>query len=364
MTLIHGISEQYTIFNDGTFLMDALTDFVALRFFLRTTAPVLKVEWFCNTKSGTPGNMGVVLVDDIEGVPEIDTGVPVDIGGGSPTLVTLAAADVTGGARHTATLTNGYTPTAGDYIWVVLYPIDGTWDGSNRYSIRVRFTGVGNDYGHESKATSTNTGTSWTRDLQGCGYCSLLTTGDAYIQTFANCCLDGETNTDFDDADNPDERGVAWTIPASTVADVSGGHNYLRPSALTADFNLGCYLGDSSQASLAINTSKVEVAAGADKLATLLFLSDIQLTAGTGRVAVKATHASDTIRFSTLNFGTQARRESCLAFRDYWYCTQNAGGGFTDDLTRIPSILPIVEHYGSGGGGAGEPANLHGGVHQ
>jgi hypothetical protein len=330
--------------------MDALTDFMAVRFRAQTTAPIIKVEYFCQTKTGTPGNLGVVLAaNTTAGIPNISGGVPVDLGGGSPTLTTVAAAAISSTTRITTTLTNSYTPTAGELFWVVLYPTAATYNAGNSYAFRVRTLGLGADYGDENNASSTDTGSTWTRGNAGFGYMSLLTTSDAYISTWANCCIDGTTNTDFDDADNPDERGCAWTLPSNTAAKVYGLHHLLRNSAATSDFNIGCYLGDSSQSSRSIDTSAIEAATGSDRLGTLLFDSPpiTVSTAGTLRVAVKATHASDTIRFCTFNFGTQARRESALAFRDYWYCHQNGGGGFTDDLTRIATILPMVEHYGS-----------------
>lgn len=356
MALLVRGAPNYGSIGVDTFTMDALTDFVACRFRAQTTAPIIKVEWFCNTKTGTPGNMGVVLAGNTTaGIPNINTGVPVDLGGGSPTLTTVAAAAVTTNSRITTTLTNPYTPTAGDLFWVVFYPTAATWDGSNNYVHRTGMDFTGADYGDETHATSTDTGSTWTRDLSGFGHISLLTTGDAYIPTLTNCCFDGQTPTDFDDADNPDERGCAWTIPASTTAAVYGVNHMIRASALTADFNIGLYLGDSSQSSRSIDTSAIEVSAAAVRLGTLLFdAPPVSIsTAGTARVAVKATHGSDTIRVTTLNCGTQARRESCISIRDFWYCHQNGGGGFTDDLTRVPTLLPIVDHYGSGGGGGG-----------
>lgn len=371
MPLVHGISEQYTAFSVATFTMDATTDFVAFRRRMLSTSPIIKFEAFIDIKTGTPGNLECVLVADNDGVPNISGGVPVDIGGGSPTLVSIANGSISSAARLTGTFTNAYTPTAGDYVWLVFYPGSGGsgWSASHRYIFRTNFQGIGADYGDENFSTSTDTGSTWTRGNTGCPWISLLTTADAYLPSFVSACPDGITNTDFDDADNPDERGCAWTIPSDTTAKVYGMHSYLRVSALTADFNIGCYLDNSSQSSRSIDASKLEVTAANNRLGTMSFDSPpITISStGTARVALKATHASDTIRFSTVNFGTQARRESAFLFRDYWYCNQNAAGGFTDDLTRLPSVLPIVEHYGSGGGGGAGPAthgSLQGGIHQ
>jgi hypothetical protein len=354
-TLIQGVTPAFTGGAMVTFTMDATTDFLAFRFLAFTTAPITKVEAWISTKTGTPGDMGVVIVAENGPIPNISGGVPVDIGGGSPTLFTVVAASTTTNSRHTWTFTNAFTPTAGTRYWIVFYPISGgTWDASNRYIFRQSFQGVGADLGDEVSASSTNTGTAFTRGGH-CSHFSLLTTGDAYLPMGSSCCLDNSATVDWDDADNPDERGTAWTLPASTGAIVRGIKSMLRVSALTATFSIDAYVGDTSQGSRTIGT---ELADGTgNTIARLHFATAFTLTtAGTLRVAIKATHASDTIRQAVLEFGSQARRESCQDFKDIWYCHRNGGAGaFTDDKTRLYTILPVVEFYGTGGGGGTKP---------
>jgi len=352
--LIQGLSPAWDASAaPALFTIDATTDFWAARRMMLSTSPIIKVEWFCDSKTGTPGNLEIVLCADAEGIPNVSGGVPVDIGGGSPTLVSLAAASVTSGARHTTTFTNPYTPAAGEYVWVVFYPGAGGsgFSASHRYIFRQAFVGFGTIYGDEQSAISTNTGTAWTRSTS-VPYISLLTTADAYLPASYSICPDNVSQVTWDDADTPDERGTAWTVPANCTGKVYGAHHMMRLAALTSDFDFSAYLDTTQLATRAVDASKLEVAVSG-RMNTLLFNAPpVNISsAGTGRVTFRATHATDGIREAIISCGSQSRRESCFLFKDYWYTHRNGGSGsFTDDLTTVWGALPIVEHNPSGGG--------------
>lgn len=340
-----------------TFTMDATTDFVAFRFLPRTTAPITGVEVFVSTKTGTPGNLECVLTGNVTGKPIVSGGVPTDIGGGSPTLVSIANAGISNNSRLTITFTNPFTPTAGTWYWVVLYPGAGGsgWSASHRYIFRfaVTIAAVGVMQGDELSASSTDTGANFTTQ-RGIPYVSWLTTGAAYLPTIASCCFDSVGTVDVDDTSNPDERGSACTVPANTTASIIGLSSLYRIEAVTSDFTIAAYSDNTSLESRAIDTSEFDPVISTN-MASFFFLADQSVAAGAiARVAIKATNASDFFRFQAWEFGSQARRESAKIFADSWYCNRNGGAGsFTDDKTRWYSVVPHVSFVGTGGGGSG-----------
>lgn len=361
-TLIQGLPPAAGSVAVTTFTMDATTDFIAFRFLALTTAPIVKAEVFVGTKTGTPGNLECVLTANVAAIPEVSGGVPVDVGGGSPTLVSIAQASISTASRVTITFTNAFTPTAGTWYWLVLYPGAGGsgWSGSHRYIWRQGVGAGGVSYGGEATATSTDTGGTFTHGTV-IPYASFLTTGDAYLPTLASCCFDAAGTTDVDDTSNPDERGTAFLVPANTTAMIYGLSFVNRSESATSDFSVSCYSNDTQLATRAIDQSELVNTSGTNLNGSFSFLAGQTVAAGaTGRVAVKSTNATEFIRHGVYEFGTQARRESARLFRDSWYCHQNGGsGGFTDDKTRWYGIEPHVEFNGSGGsGGAGSTYNM------
>lgn len=341
----------------ATFPMDATTDFIAYRMLARTTDPIAGAEVWVTTKTGTPGNLECVLAANVAAIPNVSGGVPVDVGGGSPTLASIANGSISNNARLTITFTNAFTPTAGTWYWLVLYPGAGGsgWSASHRYFFRQTLTdgsGFGSPYGEERVAISTDTGSAWTV-VRGAPQVSWLTTGGVYLPTYSSCCLDDATSVDVDDTSNPDERGTACAVPANMSCLIHGLNPFLRSESATSDFAVACYSNDSQLESRAIDYSELESATAANLNAEILFLASQTVAAGaTARVAVKSTDATQFLRHAIYAFGSQARRESALAFKDWWYCHRNGGAGaFTDDKTRIYSVPPILEFSGTGGGG-------------
>lgn len=368
--LLQGVPASDSVIGGTNFTMDATTDFVAFRYRALSTSPIIKAEVFINTKTGTPGNLECVLAANADGgKPNISGGVPVDVGGGSPTLVSIAEGSISTGSRLTITFTNPFTPTAGTWYWLVLYPGSGGsgWSASHRYIIRgVVSSALGNSRGDEVSATSTDTGSTFA-DLTGIPYYSLLTTGDAYLPTLAACCFDAQTTEDVDDTSNPDERGVAFTVPANMTATLRGISILMRSENTSADFAIAAYSNDSQLVSRSVDLSDFRIAPATAGACNLLFTTGQDVSAGAiARVAVKSSSASDFLRHNVYEFGSQARRESALLFRDWWYCHRNGGAGsFTDDKTRAYGFVPFVEFAAAGGGGGASmmrPVSQSGGL--
>lgn len=346
------------------FTMNDLNDMIAWRIRVRDTSPIIKAEFFITTKTGTPGNLGLVLCADNEGAPNISGGVPVDIGGGSATLKLVAAGSVTASttAPQTVQFTNSYTPTAGEYVWLVAYPAAATYDGSNSYTFREFLYLPGLLYGDERTGQSANAGTSWT--VAGrMPVVSFLTTADAFIVTQAAAAGSAGTYT-YDSADNPDEHGVAMSLPAGTGAKVHGVGVGVTYSSTNADADLKCYLDNTQQGSTrSVNTGNMRGAAVGMATDPIILPSPpiLVTSAGTLRVALRGTHGTATLAIPYIDFGSQARRESALAFRDIWHCHANDGGSFTDVMDEALAMIPLAEFYDLGGGGNQFPQLVGGG---
>lgn len=367
MSILQGIPAALgTGWNSTSATLDATTDQIAFRFRARTTAPIVKVEILPTVETGAPGNFGVVLcANTAAAIPTISGGVPTDIGGGSPTLVTVAANGITVNTPYVATLTNPYTPTAGQDLWLVVYPIDGTWDGSNLLTLRIRYLVAGASTGDEMSSVSADTGSTWTTSAIGDDIkCfSLLTTGDAYIPLTSSVCAVSVTGpTAFDDADTPDERGCAWDVPASTSHSIYGAYSLQTTSSTTSDFTLAAYEGTTQLGTRTVDVSALAAAAQSLRAAALNFdAASYTAAAGTvGRITRRPTSGTETISSYTLNCGTQARRESCLMLAGTWYCYRDGGSGaFTDEKDKWTPIVPILGAAGTAGGSTNPFTSLY-----
>lgn len=361
----------WTVNSSSQHIMDATTDFCGWQFEAQGTTPIAKLRWFVATKTGTPDNLGVVITADNNGVPNIVASVPVDIGGGSPTLVSLGNASITNNAVNTATFTNAFTPTAGTRYWVVLYPLSGGgsgWSASHRYIHEMASANLGSG-SHEFGATSTDSGTNWSI-LSGIQSFSLLDGSDNYLPTMLAACFGSATFlVSYGVGSNPDEYGNLLTVPMDATLDLHGLHYLYRiTDAVNADHTLFAYtdpLGSPTLLeSMAVDVSTFRPTINTNFIFSKRFTSGpYTLTGGTALSLSARCTGTGNLQIGPIVFESQAAREAALLLRDLYGVTREGGSGaFTATLDRINQFLPLDEVLGTAGGGAPYHGAMAGGM--
>ena len=333
----------------SSYLINAANAHIAWRFRADAATEITDVWVRWGSNNGSPGDCEIVLESDASGVPDGS-----DVGGGSPTLLQFTP---TASSTDKQTFTNGYTPAVGEYLWVVLRPKAAeTFDGSNFRRVTYSHESYGFTIGHAQGKTSSDGGSTWSVPFSTIAGCSLLYTGGAMLPTEYLGVITSANFETWDDGDSPDERGVAWVVPAGVTCKVHGVGMHYRPASALATFTLEVFEGTSSKFSLILDPEVI-----ASRYATNLALSlwfeegPYSLAAGTtGRITMRATHASATIRLPTLTFEDQATRESCRGFSQFYKTSRDGGSGaFSDDLITWPQMFPWLEFEAAGNGGGG-----------
>lgn len=342
----------------STFFIDATTDFLAFSILPQGTTAIAKIQFHIDTETGVPGTMGMVLTADNNNAPTVSVGVPTDIGGGSPTLKSIVPADIVVGA-NTITFTNAFTPTEGTRYWIVFYPISGTWDATNRYRFVVSSLDIIASFA-ESRAFSTDTGTSWTLIEEVLQFVSVLDAGDNYLPTINCACIGSTTQSiSYSDASNPDEYANIVTLPANVTVALHGLSRALDiSSTTTSDHSLHAFT-DPFGTPVELEAITIDISAYRPSLvlATVIdrFINGPYTITGGTVVAVSAKATSTgTILVVQHIFASQGAKEACLLVRDMYGATRNGGTGvFTAALDRVYSFLPWLELLGTAGGGGG-----------
>lgn len=335
-------------------LLDSVGDMAAWSFEARVATAIAKVMFRTGTLTGAPGTASLVLCADNNGVPNISGGIPVDIGGGSPTLVTHTSWAST--TTYTDTLTNAYTPTVDTKYWVVLYASAGTWDASNRVQINRHDTSSGNLGANHSGLSTDGAGASWTITRSIHGMISLL---DASNNVLANdsLAISAAATTAPTTASNPDEYGVLFTVPANCTAYLHGFWWLHRINdATNSDHTLFMYT-DPLGSPVLLDSKAIDVSV----YSPFTGVNDVYywradggpftLTAGTVvSCSVQAT-GTGTLTFINHTFDSQAVRESSFLFRDFYLVTRNNGSGvFTAQVAQLCNlVVPHLELVGATG---------------
>lgn len=361
MTILFPFMPTFTQAGIATFTLDAVSDMTAWQFEAQSTTAIKKVQFHIDTKTGTPGNLDVYLTADNNGSPNIAGGVPVDIGGGSPTLVSIANGSLAAGV-NTATFTNAYTPTIGTKYWVVLFPGAGGsgWSASHRYIFTMGTNAFGGGKG-EKAANSTDTGATWSLAGVSIHSFSLQDASDNYLMLI-NSAVFSSSNAAIgvSDASNPDEYGMIFTNPSNAAVDLHGiGWFYRLSNATTSDHTVAAYtdpLGTPSLLeSITIDVSAYFPAATTNQTFIERWKSGPYTLASGAEVAVsvKATGAG-TVTHAQVLFHSNAARMAALMLMDWYGVTRNGGSGaFTPVTTAWYSIFPVysVEAPTPSGGG-------------
>lgn len=338
--------------------LDSVGDMVAFSFEARVATAIAKVVFRTATLAGTPGTASVVLCADNNGVPNISGGIPVDIGGGSPTLVTHTS--WAGSTTYTDTLTNAYTPTVDTKYWIVIYASAGTWDASNRVQI-LRYDNSCGITGANHNAISTDgAGAVWTVTRSVHNMVHLLTSSDAVLASDSMGICTNLTATSFTVSSNPDEYGLVFTVPDNCVAYLHGMWWLHRiADATNSDHTLFLYT-DPLGTPVLLDSKTIDVSVFSPFINT----NDVYywradggpFTLRAGTVVACSVRATGTGTLTAMNntFTSQAVREGALLFRDYSLVSRDGGSGaFTQQLAQSTNIVvPHLELLGNITGGA------------
>lgn len=330
------------------FTLDSVNDWIAWRFRMADATAIAKAEFRIQaiTDGGDLGNLESVLVANSAGHPNGNT----DIGS---TLVSTAKGSLTAGQINKVTFGSTHTPSAGDFVWLVLYPHQsvGTFDASNKYVISYTNSAIGVGYGDNRWASSTDGGSTWTEQTSGFGLASLLDGSDNFLPQSGQVAAENISTVDFNNTDTPDEYASGFDLDAGMTIQIHGAYTLWRLASSAADFKLIVYKDGVSVASRTFDTSVYDDQFTVVRSPYLTLDSPIEISgAARVQVAIQPISATD-MRTVVFDFGTQIRRESMVRFRDMWLETQTNEGGFTADKTQMSIVFPVVEIIASAGGG-------------
>lgn len=338
-----------TVANVTSFTQDAATDVMVYSFIAQSTTAIKKFQWY-TTKTGTPHDLLVFLAADNNSVPAGTPGSqPTDIGGGSPTLVSIANASITTGV-NTATFTNAYTPTVGTRYHVVLFPGStggSAWGASHKYA-HVILTGLF-ELWTERGLTSTDTTTTWAYNDHGIMSFSLQDASDNYLPLFHSAVLSSTTLrvTSITSASSPNEYGTAFVVPANQALKLHGVYaGYRIADATNSDFRVQAWtdpLGTPSSLELLdIDVSAFYPVISSDRrLSYWLPSGPYTVSAGaTVGVSWRATGTGGVGYWQAI-FHSQAAKEAALLLKSLFGIDRSGGSGaFTARYDRIYSVYP------------------------
>jgi hypothetical protein len=375
MSLLIGYAPSTAQATHTSFTMDSTGDMVAWRWRARSTTAIKKLLVWCTAKTGGPRDIGVVIAADVNGVPSISSSIPVDIGGGSPTLVTVANASVSNAAVATFTFTNAYTPTANTDYWVCLYALGTggtTWDASNRYQWLQNYSFATGFSGELSASSTDGAGVTWAYGNSAGGAIAAFSVQDnssAYLPTICSFCAGATTGSvAFQASSNPDEYGNTFTIPSSTTVDLYGmTYHHSLASASLSDHDLFAYTDPLGTPSLKEQLS-VDVSAWYPSTTQTRFLRRLEagpysLTAGqVVSVAVRNTGTGNTT-IGVMIANAAAALAATDVFNGTSGITRDGGSGaYSAQTDRIYGVFPLLAFTGTSGGGLLRHPGMSGGL--
>ena len=339
----------------STFAQDASTDVLSFSFIAQSATAIKKMQWHIITKTGTPHDLLVFLSADNNGVPAGTPGSqPTDIGGGSPTLVAIGNASITGGAVNTATFTNAYTPTIGTRYHVVLFPGSSggsAWSASHRYIHALRSDALMQAFS-ERILTSTDTTTTWSYDSDSvCGF-SLQDASDNYLPLIHSAAFGSSTvrTTNIDSASSPNEYGTAFIVPTNQVLQLYGMYQSMRiADATNSDFRLQAWRDPLNATPTSLDFLDIDISVffpviNSDRGIPHWFSGGPYSLRGGETIGVswRATGTGD-CTFWQNQFHSQAAKEAALLLKGLWGIDRSGGtGAFTAQYDRIYSVYPWI----------------------
>lgn len=241
------------------------------------------------------------------------------------------------------------TVTLGQKIGLRVLYSSGTIDGSNRATFRTSYRGLSNTGSFPVSMTTTNGGTSWSRELTAAGTWAVKIGGRWYGLPFST----GNTTSGF----SVDNRGagIKFELPPDRDTLRAIGNRFLAGLGVSSG-NIDLVLEDASGTELLAETIPCQHTSGATSSQVDWLWNDIGATLNAGefyRLWVRRNGTSFALNYLTLPSAT---------YREAWpggdrVCmTEYNGSTWTDYTDRILPWALIVSEYTSPAGSLVMPA--------
>lgn len=336
-TLVNIVPPSY-IFANGTpaaYQLDATTKRVVIVCQAHKSGTIDRIKLSLTSKSGTPGTLRVGL----QGINDGPVNDATWLASGNGYYDITAPAN----GQTTVTLASSVTVTAGDRLAVVVVPISGTWDASNRISALYRADVVGNTTILVYPKTMYYDGSSWTRG-GGLAMVTPLYTDGTFPPGFSVCTTHSSIASSWTSAANPLHKGNKWVAPCNCVLRALWPAFRVDASQLS-DFKLNVFQ-DSNTTPIATRT----VDAAKDYLTGTLQpgpipFGDLALTGGsTYRFTIEPITATAPAACSTMDFAAAADRLAVCG--ELIYTTAPSGATpWTDTDTKCGPVWPEIYSY-------------------
>jgi len=310
-------------------------------------------------QTGSPDDLECMIQGNSGGKPD-----GTDVGGGSPTLVTVDQATwPASGTSHTFTFTNAFTTTSGTKYWIVFRGVTSptpTFSASNRYLLQglsnVALQGApGNTY-----CFSTDRGVSY-GETSDSGPSFGVTSGGARMALHTQSIITSTAQQlSVNSSDNPDEYGMQITVPTNEVFTCTGITFKARFSTLDSNraLDVSLYVGTTLKETVTLQSNVDNNEVNNTTTYYVQFLSAYTLNAGdVCNFTLRSTGTSD-VQITQIVYPSAAEKD--LAWGGMFdECTgiQRNGGTGSFDNTTAPNtmyhIIPIGTVTAAGGGGGG-----------
>lgn len=325
-----GLPNTATGTSSSTYALDSSGIVVAAICYAQAGGTISKVGFYVTAKNGS----GTTWISGIEGLTNGDPDGTIK-GGGSPASVSFTQADVVVGWNW-LTLDNTYVVGEGEGIAVTIRHSSGTVDVSNNMTVMAS-NGNGNNYNMPYRATSTDSGSTWTtsNDIASIGY----QFNDGSLPIGAH----GLYSLAFQSFGSSGPWGVRFTSPFT--ADIIGMQVLLSASG-GKTLTLSVY--DTSDTLLAQSTMDTDDFEDISPRVIILGFDPVTLTAGVDyRLVLNCDGTATTV---LMTYGHADLRE---AYTGPCYATNGGPGSWTDNTTQALQLNPIFRNIQTSGGGGG-----------
>lgn len=306
---------------------------------------ITKIGVYCTALTGTSPTYSVRIEgSDVDGLPD-----GTDSGGGSPTKATFQAVAA---FYHEITLSNPFTPTAGEAYAVVLEYDSGTIDVSNfatfvrngEYTITTR----------NLPYTLFDVGGGWTKVNEPSAVSPIYLNG--FIVQGTEIQIGGAQLT-FSNTSSPDERGALWT-PKDDCTLIGLFIPDIRISVAAANLDFVIYSGafDSSVAQKTVSIQGDELG-GTSFGSAFVYFEGLSISQGTEYRLIMKPVTANSISTGQSTFVNSAHRES--VFGPLQETGRTDGGNFSDTAEKLIGVFPLISEVAAGGGG-GDPGPVRG----
>lgn len=254
---------------------------------------------------------------------------------------------------------NAFTPSAGTLYALVIEYSSGTIDASNMMTLVAGQGQLGARFGFVHYRTSTDGGSTWSKQSSGAGIPPFSYAGDTSrtygipYATFFTSQFSSNTAA----ASGGDERGGKFTLAPgeSGTYEIAGAEFLGRMGAAGGTFDITLYEGTTVRAYLTIDTDAFQ---GVADYQVFSFFFDTPYVASFGTayiLAIKSNNTGQNIAVFGIEVSASADRAAFgFGLNGQWVFREDAGAWDESNTTRVPCIWPIVNDItATGGGGSG-----------